>query len=105
MYQDTYGSVPGGFMGQVIKHYQEAAACGQSGKGETSVPLITNPRGAGRKSHTDPEEKHRIIQLHHSGVSIRKIAAELGCSTGRVHKLINEHQQGKYGEYPKIQRN
>lgn len=92
MYQNTYGSVPGGLMEQVIKRYQEAAACGQYGKGETSVPLITNPRGAGRKSHTDPGEKNRIIQMHHSGVSIRKIAAELGCSTGRVHKLIHEHQ-------------
>ena len=92
MYQDTYGSVPEGLMGQVVKHYREAASCGLCRKEDASFPLITNPRGAGRKSHTDPEEVSRIVQMHHSGMAIRKIAAEFGCSAGRVHKLIHEHK-------------
>lgn len=92
MYQDTYGRVPEGFMEQVKKHYQEAAARRSCNKEEANVPLITNPRGAGRKNHADPEETSRMIQMRHSGATIRRIAAEFGCSTGRVHKLINEHE-------------
>lgn len=92
MYQNTYGSIPEGLMEQVEKHYQESAACRSHNKEEAFVPLITNPRGAGRKNHADPEETSRMIQMRHSGATIRRIAAELGCSTGRVHKLINERE-------------
>lgn len=92
MYQNTYGSIPEGLMEQVEKHYRESAACRSHNKEEASVPLITNPRGAGRKRHTDPEETSRMIQMRHSGATIRRIAAEFGCSTGRVHKLINERE-------------
>lgn len=92
MYQNTYGHVPEGFIGQVINHYQETISCGSCSKGKVSVPLITNPRGAGRKSHADLEEISRMVQMHRSGASIRRIATEFGCSIGRVHKLIHEHK-------------
>lgn len=92
MYQNTYGNVPEWLVEQVVKHYQEAAPCGSCRKEGASMPLVTNPRGAGRKSRTDPEEVSRIVQMHHSGATIRRIAAEFGCSVGRVHKLIHEHK-------------
>ena len=91
MYRNTYGNIPEGLTEQVARHYQEAAAFSQCMEGESSVPPVTNPRGAGRKGHTDPDEAAEIIKMRHSGMTIRKIAQESGCSVGRVHKLIHEH--------------
>lgn len=90
MYQSTYGGVPSGLTEQVEKHYREAARSPCS-KERAPVPLVTNPWGAGRKSHTDPEVTSGIVRMRHSGASIRKIAAAFGCSVGHVHKLIHEH--------------
>lgn len=56
MYQDTYGSVPEGFIEQVAEQYH-TAAIGHCDAESASIPRITNPRGAGRKSKVKPEDK------------------------------------------------
>ena len=91
MYRNTYGGIPEELTREVACHYQEAAACGQRIKGEDPIPLVTNPRGAGRKGHIHPDETADIIRMRRLGMTIRKIAQESGCSVGRVHKLIHEH--------------
>lgn len=98
MYQDTYGGLPEGLTEDIERHYQEAAACGLCMKGEPSITLVTNPRGAGRKRKTDPDEAADIIKMRRSGMTIRKIAQESGCSVGRVHKLIHEHTDKEVGK-------
>lgn len=92
MYQDTYGSVPERFLEQVAEKYHAAAAVRHRDAESSSIPLITNPRGSGRKSKVKPEEKEQIFYLHKSGRTIREIAVETGYSTGLVHKLIHEHK-------------
>ena len=41
------------------------------------------------------EQASQAKQLHTQGCSMREIAGEMGCSVGRVHKLINEHGKEK----------
>lgn len=49
---------------------------------------IHNARGAGRKRTYTDEQVAQMRRLHQDGVSIRKIAEELGCSTGTVCKYL-----------------
>lgn len=49
---------------------------------------IHNARGAGRKRTYTDEQVTQMRRLHKDGVSIRKIAEELGCSTGTVCKYL-----------------
>lgn len=91
MYQDTYGSVPEGFIEQVAEQYH-TAAIGHCDAESASIPRITNPRGAGRKSKVKPEDKEQILYLRKSGRTIREIAVETGYSTGLIHKLIHERK-------------
>lgn len=52
-----------------------------------------NPRNAGRDPVYTPRETERICQRLAEGVPIRKIAEEIGCSVGHVHKLKSEQAQ------------
>lgn len=81
MYRSTYGGVPEELMEAV------EAAYGRARGKETPVG---NPRGAGRKGTAAPEKIRKAKQLKEKGWTIRKIAEEMGCSTGHVHKLIHE---------------
>lgn len=56
---------------------------------------IKNERKAGRKKKYSKETDRKILEGHKSGKSIRKIAAETGCSTGYVQKLIYEQRHKK----------
>lgn len=49
---------------------------------------IHNARGAGRKRTYTDEQVAQMRRLHQDGTSIRKIAEELGCSTGTVCKYL-----------------
>lgn len=51
-----------------------------------------NNRGAGRKPKLSKEEVARANMLRIQGLSYKKIAEEIGCSVGLIHKLINEQQ-------------
>lgn len=86
MYNRCYGGVPGEPAESVKEAYKASA-----GRDKEGVPRITNPRGAGRKSGVAMEQISQAKQLHAQGRSMRKIAEEMGCSVGCVHKLINEH--------------
>lgn len=88
MYQQAYGGIGEEFFLEVRERYAESAhffGCTEE------IPLITNPRAAGRKRKSNPEEVQKILELRKKGMTIRKIAVEMGCSVGLVHKLINEH--------------
>lgn len=81
MYRITYGGVPEELMGAVEGAYRR-------GRGwETPVG---NPRGAGRKDTATPEKIRKAKGLREKGWTIRKIAGEMGCSTGHIHKSIHE---------------
>ena len=45
------------------------------------------PRGA----HLPYETWHRILELHRDGYSMRKIAAEVGCSAGTAHRIAKNY--------------
>lgn len=81
MYRITYGGVPEELMGEVEAAYKRGIGVGFS---------VGNPRGAGRKSTITPEKIRKAEELRKKGHPIRKIAEEMGCSTGYVHKLIHE---------------
>lgn len=49
-----------------------------------------NERGAGRKSRFTEEEKSSIKMYRFQGKTIKEIAEMFKCSTGLVHKIINE---------------
>lgn len=55
-----------------------------------NVQKIKNERGAGRKERFTDKEKDEIKEYRIQGKSIREIAKVYKCSTGLVHKLINE---------------
>lgn len=57
---------------------------------QNNVQKIKNERGAGRKSKFGNEEMATMTMLKLQGKSIRAIAKEMNCSTGLVHKLLNE---------------
>ena len=91
MYDSCYGGVPKELAESVKEAYKELP-----GGDKEEIPEITNPRGAGRKSGVTMEQISWAKQLHTQGLSMRKIAEEMGCSIGRVHKLINEHSKEKW---------
>lgn len=82
MYERTYGGVPEELLESIAAAYKRRGGTG----------MIRNPRGAGRKSITSPEEIGKAKCLREKGYTIRRIAGEMGCSVGRVHKLINEQK-------------
>lgn len=92
MYRNTYGGVPDRFLEQIAEQYHAAVASRYCDAESNSVPLITNPRGAGRKSKVKPKEKEQIYNLRKSGRTIREIVTETGYSVGLVHKLIHEQK-------------
>ena len=55
-----------------------------------SVHKIKNERGAGRKERFTDKQKEEIKDYRSQGKSIREIAEIYKCSTGLIHKLINE---------------
>ena len=54
------------------------------------VYKIKNERGAGRKERFTDKQKEEIKEYRTQGKSIREIAKVYKCSTGLIHKLINE---------------
>lgn len=86
MYDRSYGGVAKELVESVKEAYKVTA-----GREKEGIPEIRNPRGAGRKSGVTMEQVSQVKQLHTQGCSMRKIAEEMGCSVGYVHKLINEH--------------
>ena len=88
MYRMVYGEVPEWLIGNVENHFKTTY---KVTSGDIGALSMTNPRGAGRKSNVDPEEKERIIRLRRGGRTIREVASETGYSIGYVHKLIHEH--------------
>lgn len=54
------------------------------------VQKIKNERGAGRKERFSDNQKDVIKDYRLQGKSIREIAQIYKCSTGLIHKLINE---------------
>ena len=55
-----------------------------------NVQKIKNERGAGRKERFTDKQKDQIKEYRSQGKSIREIAKVYKCSTGLIHKLINE---------------
>ncbi len=49
-----------------------------------------NSRGAGRKQRFTQQEKQMIKMYRIQGETIKNIANMFKCSTGLIHKLINE---------------
>lgn len=90
MYQMVYGEAPEWLIRNVKNRFKTTYKVKSS---DTRAFSITNPRGAGRRSNVDPEEKERIIRLRRSGMTIREVASETGYSIGYVHKLIHEHKE------------
>ena len=90
MYNRTYGGVPEDLIESIKDAYQAAYR-----NGEGKIAEITNPRNAGRKSGVTMEQIGQAKRLHEQGCSMRKIAEEMGCSVGSVHKLINEQYKMK----------
>ena len=95
MYDSCYGGVQKELLESIKESYKAPPGGDKEG-----IPVITNPRGAGRKSGVTTEQISRARQLHEQGRSMRKIAKELGCSVGRVHKLINEHVKNEVKNRP-----
>ncbi|MGL6174411.1 MAG: helix-turn-helix domain-containing protein, partial [Cellulosilyticaceae bacterium] len=56
-------------------------------KNENSI--AKNARGAGRKSLLS-DKKDEIKRLRAEGIKIKELAERYNCSTGLIHKLINE---------------
>ncbi len=54
------------------------------------VHKIKNERGAGRKERFTDKQKVEIKDYRAQGKSIREIAEVYKCSTGLIHKLIND---------------
>ena len=81
MYRITYGGVPEELMEAVEAAYR---------RGQGRETPVGNPRGAGRKGTAAPEKIRKAKQLREKGWTIRKVAGEMGCSAGHVHKLIHE---------------
>ena len=84
LYQRVYGEVPEGLLIKIEDRYKRAHGPGERER------QITNPRGAGRKSKITEERIRQAKELKRKGYKIREIGKEMGCSTGHVHKLINE---------------
>lgn len=49
-----------------------------------------NERGAGRKPKFTQEEIAKAQSLKLQGLTYKKVAEEMNCSVGLVHKLLNE---------------
>lgn len=49
-----------------------------------------NERGAGRKPKFTREEIAKAQRLKLQGLSYKRVAEEMNCSVGLVHKLLNE---------------
>ena len=88
MYQRVYGGVPEGLLIKIEDRYGKS-----HGPVADRENQITNPRGAGRKSKITEERIRQAKELKRKGYKIREIGKEMGCSTGHVHKLINEQQE------------
>ncbi len=85
LYERTYGQ-PGITAGELKESIRRKCE-------ERGVPSdIRNARDAGRKKKYSEETDREIVEGYQYGKSIRKIAAETGCSTGYVQKLIFEHR-------------
>lgn len=50
---------------------------------------VHNERGAGRKPKFKEAEVNKIKRMYSKGKSMREIAANMNCSVGLIHKLIN----------------
>lgn len=91
MYGQVYGGIGEELLLEVADKYDKAMTgrgCDKGNKGAKMSP--NNPRGAGRKPREIEGEIEKILELRREGMTIREIALQAGCSTGRVHKLINE---------------
>lgn len=44
-----------------------------------------------RDGHLPYEAWHRILEMHGEGYSMRKIAAEVGCSVGTAHRIAKNY--------------
>lgn len=96
MYRQTYGEEVSESLIEAIKReYEKAVDILKKEREDAGIPVITNPRGAGRKSTVTEESIAMAASLKESGESIRSIAGKMGCSTGHVHKLIHEHRIGE----------
>ena len=77
-----------------IKQQYETEASRINGpSGYQIVPAkVTNIRGAGRNPIYTDQERDHILELRETGKTIRKIAEEVHCSIGFVHKIIKEQK-------------
>ena len=50
-------------------------------------------RNAGRRPTYPHENTEQIINLHTSGLSVRAIAQQVGCSAGRVESVIRKYRE------------
>lgn len=57
---------------------------------EQTLPTLHNARGAGRKPKFSDEQTAHIKAMHRTDISMAKIAREMNCSVGLVHKIIHE---------------
>jgi len=93
MYQRTYGNVEDILIKEIEGRYEEAERLFCTSRDDRRPAAITNPRTAGRKPRCIPGEAEKILAFRQRGMTIRQIAAEMGCSTGYVHKLIYKHSK------------
>lgn len=61
-------------------------------KNNNNCHKLINERGAGRKSKFTPETIKDIIWYRENGRTISQLAKMYDCSTGLIHKLINENK-------------
>lgn len=57
---------------------------------EIGIQKSKNERGAGRKKKFTREEMDEIKVLREKGFSISKLAEQYKCSSGLIHKIVNE---------------
>lgn len=57
------------------------------------IKIKKNDRGAGRKEKFNKEQIKQILEARKQGKSIRVIAKEFDCSSGLIHKILNEKKR------------
>ena len=80
-------------------HHTRRAIAQQTGLSHQAVGRLAEGIGAPLVTvvHVDQDQTDRIEELHAEGWSVRRIAAEVGCSKSAVSRRLSQGRQGRHG--------
>ena len=96
LYRRTYQEEEKKPLGELLEDIRGLYRKRSNGK---EIRDVRNTRGAGRKKVYSEEEDQKIRKIYESCRSMRKTAAEAGCSLGHVQDVIHPKKAERYWMY------